>query len=103
MRQSPKALCFTPVASFKNKDVAFCFSRLCMQYKLFYIWLQEENARHEEKKRRRKAPTKVYIYPTSRITVQQVNVKFKVLSFVRHAFVKALIYTFHDMMTVRAG
>lgn len=50
MRQSPKALCFTPVASFKNKDAAFCFSRLCMQYKLFHIWLQEKNARHEEKK-----------------------------------------------------
>lgn len=55
------------------------------------------------KKKKRKAQTKVEIYPTSRITVQQVNVKYKVLSFVRHAFVKVLIYTFHDMMTVRAG
>ncbi len=32
MCQSPKALCFTSVSSFKNKDFCFCFICLCVQY-----------------------------------------------------------------------
>lgn len=103
MCQSSKALCFTAVPSFNNKEVSFCLICLCVQYNyshfLYYIWLKNIYIFF-------KAKTKsIPVLNQSRRGnfVKQVRVEFTILCSVQHAFVKALIYAFHDMLMRRAG
>lgn len=115
MCQSLRALCFTPVPSFENKKKTFplCFIRLCVRHKHMNFSVLHLAARGKRILFLFNPPLPRYkelkecnsvdlthrgdLCPTGKRGIHSV------LSSAQHAFVKALIYTFHDTLMASGG